>query len=168
MANLDPIGNAGLVLADQAEQIGYSTDNELTPTISGEDVALMIHAHSAQKVYPSLANGITLTGAAGAWALGVIAAIIPINTITDNFDIHSIEIEAYNANDTFEIVLYSDSGGTKEIGRVRVTRITNVGASPSVPFMCKIQLANTGIWGAVASKAGTSNTITISLRYHQY
>ena len=57
------------------------------------------HIHSAQKVYPTLADGVTLTGHATAWTLGAIVEIIPVNTITSVFDIHYLNIGAASVTD---------------------------------------------------------------------
>jgi hypothetical protein len=127
------------------------------------------HTHAAQKIYPTLANGITLTGAAGAWGLGNFAVIVPTNIILARFDIHHISLSGYNANDTFELVLYAGPDGFEvEIGRTRFTRLTNVGASPQIPMQTPIIPANTQIKGKLATLNGTSNTITISIFYHTY
>lgn len=128
---------------------------------------LEAHIHSMAKVYPTLANGEQIAAAAGAWALGNFKEIVPVNTITTDFSIHYINIEAASDSDVYEIVLYA---GTTEIGRRRVTfiDITNSQSLPSVPFMCEVQPANTQIQAKCATKGGGSDTIDISLSYHLY
>jgi hypothetical protein len=153
----------------EADVIGNKTDDESGNSIAAKAFMLDTHAHSACNVYPTLANGVTVTGAAGAWALGAFEVLVPANTITDPFDIHHINVSAYNANDTFELVLYSGADGHEvEIGRVRFTRTTNVGSPAHVPFQSPINAANTQIKAKIASQAGTSNTATISIMYHTY
>jgi hypothetical protein len=149
--------------------IGADSDTEASTTIFGRVLVLEKHIHSSAKVYPTLANGVTVTGAAGAWALGAFAVLVPANAITNDFDIHHINVAAYNANDTFELVIYSGANGAEvEIGRCRFTRLTNVGASPHIPMQTPIIPANTQIKAKIASQAGTSNTATISIQYHTY
>lgn len=149
--------------------IGGKLDDEGGSSLFAHAYTQLAHTHSAQKVYPTLANGVTITGAAGAWALGAFAVIVPANTIPNPFDIHHLNVAAYNSSDTFEIVLYSGPNGAEvEIGRVRVTRISNVGASPHVVMMTPLIAANSQIKAKVASQNGTSNTITISIIYHEY
>ena len=127
------------------------------------------HFHAIQKVYPTLANGIVVTGGVAAWALGSFAVLIPANAITDAFDIHFLNIAAYNANDTFEIQLYAGPDGSEVlVGSARVTRTTNVGASPLVHMQMPIQAPNTQIKCKVASQLGTSNFMTLSVQYHTY
>ena len=101
--------------------------------------------------------------------MGSFAVIVPANTIPSPFDIHCLNIAAVNANDTFELILYSGPNGSEaEIGRVRFTRLSNAGAAPHEPFQTPIIPANTQIKAKVASQAGTSNTCTISVMYHHY
>lgn len=125
------------------------------------------HMHSASAVYPTLANGVTITGAAGAWALGNFTEIIPVNTIAEDFDIHFINVEGASASDVYEIVLYA---GTTEIGRVRVTfiDIANSQTLPSVPIQTRIQSKNTQIQAKCANLSGGGETVTISVYYHTY
>lgn len=155
--------------AVMAEVVGQKTDDE-----SGNSLYSLLHTnfehfHSASKVYPTLANGITVTGAVGAWGLGAFVVIVPANTISSKFDIHHINVSAYNANDTFELVLYSGADGAEvEIGRVRFTRVSNVGSPPHIPFQSNLVSANSQIKAKIASQAGTSNTATVSIMYHIY
>ena len=172
-----PLGTADIAVkaknaagnTDIVDVIGQKTDDESGNSLYAYENILRKHTHSASKVYPTLANGITVTGAAGAWTLGAFAVIVPANTIPSIFDIHHINISAYNANDVFELVLYSGPDGSEvEIGRVRFTRISNVGASPHVLFISPLIAANSQIKAKIATQAGTSNTATISIMYHTY
>jgi hypothetical protein len=149
--------------------IGNKSDTHSGTSLAATSNLLRDHTHKPVKVYPTLADGVTVTGAAGAWGLGNFAVIVPDNTITSPFDIHFINVAAFNANDTFELVLYSGADASEvEIGRVRFTRITNVGAAPHIPFQTPINAANSQIKAKLASQAGTSNTATISIMYHTY
>lgn len=153
----------------QRDVIGNKDDDESGSSIFAKAHALHEHAHSKQRVYPTLANGVTVTGAAGAWALGNFAVIIPANAINAPFDIHHVNVSAYNANDTFELVFYAGADGAEvEIGRTRFTRTTNVGTPPHIPMMTVINPANSQIKAKIASQNGTSNTATISVLLHTY
>ena len=138
------------------------------PTVHNEIHVLEEHAHSLSQVYPTLAAGVTVTGAAGAWTLGSFVEIIPANTFGIDFDIHHINIEAASADDIYELVLYA---GTDLIGTVRFTISRTAGARvllPPVLFQCRIQAKNTQIQAKVASAAGGAATVTISLHVHEY
>ncbi len=125
------------------------------------------HVHSISNCYPTLAGGVTITGAAGAWTLGDFVEIVPVDTITDDFDIHYITVEGASASDTYEIVLYA---ATTEIARVRISfiDIANSMTLPSVPIQMRIQPDGTQIQAKCASSSGGSDTIKISLHYHIY
>lgn len=126
------------------------------------------HAHSESKVYPTLANGVTVTGAAGAWTLGNYAQIVPINTITTDFDIHFVTIENSSASDIFELVLYAS---TTEIGRIKIFALRNISGNVyigPVPIQTPIIRKNTQIQAKVASSSGGGDNIDISIHYHVY
>ncbi len=123
------------------------------------------HAHSPSMVYPTLANGVPLTGGA-AWTLGALVEIVPASTITDKFDIHHLSIEDLSAIEVYEIVLYYGAGDT-ECGRVRITKSTNNDGVGDIPFQTVVIPANERIRAAVATEGG-SDTATISIKYHLY
>ena len=63
------------------------------------------HIHSQNKVYPTLANGVQIAAAAGLWAPSAgFTEIIPVDTITSDFSIHHINVEAASDSDTYEDV----------------------------------------------------------------
>ena len=127
---------------------------------------LNAHIHSQGKVYPTLSDGVTVAAAAGLWALSAgFTEIIPVNTITSDFAIHYINVEAASDSDVYEIVLYA---AEVEIGRARVTfiDIANSQTLPSIPFAAEVIPANTQIQAKIATKGGGSDTIGISLAYH--
>ena len=126
------------------------------------------HVHHAAKTYPTLAAGVTVTGGAGAWGLSAgFQEIVPVDTITEPFDIHFIVVEGASVADVYEIVLYA---AEVEIGRVRVAfiDIANSQSLPSVPFQCDIMPANTQIQAKCASAGGGGDTIDVSIHYHEY
>jgi hypothetical protein len=125
------------------------------------------HIHKEARVYPTLASGVVVTGAAGAWTLGSFVEVIPASTITDDFDLHFINVEDVSATDTYEIVFYAV---TTEICRVRFSADIGVfgGALPALPTLTPLIDANTQIQAKIASAAGGSETATISLSYHTY
>lgn len=121
------------------------------------------HGHSESKCYPTLANGVAVLGGI-AWTLGNFVEIIPVNTITKDFDIHFISIEGLSAVDTYEIVLYA---AETEISRVRVARTANQDSTTQVPIQTPMLKANTQIQAKSASSGG-GDTAIISLHYHEY
>lgn len=140
-------------------------------TVSIEPYSLHLaseHIHSVAKVYPTLAAGVTVTTAAGAWTLGNYAQIVPASTIASRFDIHWINVEAASNDDTYELVLYA---ATTEIGRVRFTVSLTAGGRVLLPpmfFQCPIVAANSQIQAKLACSAGGAETVDISIHYHTY
>jgi len=124
------------------------------------------HLHSASKVYPTGAGGVTVTSG-GQWTLGNYAQVVPINTITSPFDIHFVNIEGANDDTTYELVLYA---ATTEIGRIRFTTvdIANARMFPSIPMQTPVIAANSQIQAKVMSSTVGADTVTISLYYHIY
>ncbi|MEA3225152.1 MAG: hypothetical protein U9Q07_04315 [Planctomycetota bacterium] len=123
------------------------------------------HVHGAQGVYPTLADGVSLTTNAADWVLGAIVEIIPASTITDDFDIHEVLIEDINiADKTYELVLYYGAGDV-EAGRVRFSAGTTKGGVPNGTMRTPIMPANSRLRGKLAIEDGGSKTAQISVRY---
>ena len=127
------------------------------------------HVHKPSQVYPTLAAGIQVeaTTGVGAWTLGALVEIVPVDTITLGFDIHHVCIEALSANSVYELVLYSGAGDT-EIGRVRVVKNANLDGTMNIPIQTSIVAANSRIRAAIATPADDGETMDISLFYHTY
>ncbi len=161
---IDLIGALRKLLAD----VGDNSDNHDVASLFGRLRELNEHVHSLQKVYPTLADGVTLTTAAGDWALGTMTEIIPINTITVQFDIHEVLIEDVNTQDkTYELVLYYGAGDT-ECARVRFAATSNKGGVPAQFAMTPLLPANSRMRAQIAIEDGGGKTAKISLRYHEY
>ncbi len=148
--------------------VGNNTDDHNGLTLFGRHYQQIKHMHSAQRVYPTLAAGVTLTTHATTWLLGTIAEIVPINTITSEFDIHEVLVEDVNFQDkTYELVLYYGAGDT-ECGRTRFAATSNKGGVPAVAMQTVLIPANSRIRGQLAIEDGGSKTAKVSLRYHIY
>lgn len=134
--------------------------------IEGKLVEQIEHIHSAQRVYPTLADGVTLTTAAGDWALGNFTEIIPAAAITSKFDIMEILVEDVDKTDkTYELVLYHSTGDV-ECGRARFAAASNKGGVPTVSIQTGIIPANSRVRAKLAIENGGSKIAKISIRYH--
>ena len=123
------------------------------------------HIHTPCKVYPTLASGEEVLAGAG-WALGEFKQIVPASTIGQRFDINWLCIEALDANEVFEIVLYYGASDI-ECGRVRVVKNANLDGTMNIPFQTPILPADSRIQAKVATASG-GDTATISIFYHTY
>ncbi len=155
--------------------VGNNNDGHAVLTLFGKLMQLIDHVHTAQKVYPTQSeevggnegDGVTLTTAAGNWALGTITEIIPANKVTNEFDIHEVVIEDVNTQDkTYEVVLYFGAGDT-ECGRTRFSA-GSIKGGPIAFMMTQIIPANSRIRAQLAIEDGSGKTAKISLRYHEY
>ncbi|GAG91975.1 unnamed protein product [marine sediment metagenome] len=161
---IDKTGRLRKLLTD----VGNNDDDHDGLTLFGRNEQLIEHVHSAQKVYPTLADGVTLTTAAGDWALGTFVQIIPADTVTEEWDIHEILVEDVDTKDkTYELVLYYGADDT-ECGRTRFSSSTNKGGVPNGDMQTILMPANARIRGQLAIEDGGSKTAKISLRYHTY
>ena len=122
------------------------------------------HMHSPAKVYPSLSTGITITANGTPYVLGNAANIIPLNAITDDFDIHYINVLAASNTAEYELVLYANS---VEIARKSLHRNSVPAGTSSEPIQTPIIDANAVISAKLASSSGGAS-IVISLAYHLY
>ena len=147
----DVIGNKG---------DGHNANSVYAKLHSADD-----HLHSEGDVYPTLANDVQVTGAAGAWTLGAFTEIVPINTITDDFDIHFIEVSTTSDNDVYEMHFFAVE---VLIAKIRFARTTNQVRISAKPTQTVIIPANTQIQAKLATQAGGSKTADISIQFHPY
>ena len=159
---VQPVDSAANI--DITDVIGNKLDTHDGNSIFSHAHIVEEHIHKPCQVYPTLANGVAVAGAAGVWTLGAFVEIVPITRITSQFDIHYISIEALDDNTVYEIVLYAVE---VEIGRVRVVKNAQQDGTMNIPFQCPIIPADTQIQAKSASAAGNS-VATISLFYHLY
>jgi hypothetical protein len=126
------------------------------------------HIHGNQHVYPTLADGVTVATHATDWVLGTITEIVPVDTITEDFDIHEVLFEDVSIQDkTFEIVIYY--GATDiEAGRLRVSSAVLKGSIPNGTMMTPIIPANSKVSAAIAVQDGGAKEAIVSIRYHLY
>jgi len=116
---------------------------------------------SMQAVIPTLANGVTVTGAAGAWVQGAQATIVAANNIASDFYVDGVFVEATPAaGDIGELKLYYGATPTS----FAVVRIASFGYIP-LPAKTLIP-ANSQIVAKLATKAGGSHTADISIHLH--
>ena len=145
----------------------YGGSNTTNTSLAARIKTLIEHIHKPAKCYPTLAAGVTVTADAAAWTLGAFIEIVPINTITSDFDFHYIAIEGVSAGVSYELVLYQ---ATTEIGRVRFTAvgIANNVVIPDIPIQTGMCVANAQVQAKLASSSTNADTATISTFYHTY
>lgn len=155
---------------ESSKTIGnIDTDNYLSNNIYGILENLRKYTQSVNKVYPSLADNVLVTGGTAAWELGSFVEIIPVNTITNYFNIHCMGLTYPSAVDCYQIELYSGGSGDEVlIAQVKVCRDTNQGSVSPTCIITPIIAPNTRISAKIATKGGGNDTITMALGYHEY
>jgi len=167
-----PISN-GFPLPDSsanrtsADVIGNKSDTHAGTNLMAHMVHILQDIDTASKVYPTLAAGVTVTGAAGAWTLGNFAVVVPADTITSEYSIHFVNIAEASASDTYELVFYSGADASEvEVGRIRFTRALGSQSTAPSPIKTTIIAANSQLKAKIASSGGGSDTAIISIFYH--
>lgn len=129
------------------------------------------HVHGANFIYPDKAVPVLLTSDVASW--GIVATpteIIPINTITKNFDIHWASISEISASLFGMIDLYGDDGaGWFKIGPAcDVVRTSNFARENPAPVQVPQQPANRRIGAIFSDNTTSSRTVRIKLYGHVY
>ena len=123
---------------------------------------ILDHLHGVNKVYPSLATGISPVSAGTAWTLGNFIEVVPANTITTIYDIHFIKVEGFDKTGTYCLVLYEGASDI-EVGRCRITRDSNSATFGFSPFMTPLIAANARIRAKLAHSGALAATLTFSI-----
>lgn len=123
-----------------------------------------------RKLYPSLADPITLESTAVAWEIGSKVEIIPASTITKDFVITGINIFSVSSDDVFEVIVYKGlSGSEVELGRVAYSvAVSTADMFTFIPFQTSVINANERISMAIAGKDTNSSQLRVKLQYFEY
>jgi hypothetical protein len=123
------------------------------------------HVHTVQLVRPHLADSVLVTADAAAWTYGALSNdLIAIDSMTDEFDIHWIDIKA-NGNDQYQLAIVA--GASTVIAEASFQRAVVQNVTFSFPITTPVQAIGTQIRAKVATSAG-SNTCNIKLLIHIY
>lgn len=150
--------------------IGNKTDDENGNSIYSKLYIVERHIHSPTKLYPTLVNAKVINKVnSDAWGLDADPVeVIPVNTITNPFDIHFINIGAISNLDEYELLLFKGINPVEvEIARVSFDR-SSTQTEGSIPVQTELLAANTRISAKLTSKAALSRSISIKLYYHEY
>jgi len=123
------------------------------------------HFTNPEKVYPTLANGADLVSGAD-WVLGAFTTVVAGTTITEDFHIIDVAIEACDKNAVMEVVLYAGDPDV-EIARFRFAVVGGFWGNSRYSVDTSLIAANSRIRAKVASSDGTANeaTVRISIGY---
>jgi hypothetical protein len=157
--------------------IGFFTDYVKVPFLLTDKTSIMaflrtgyFHVHGASFLYPDKADPVSLSSSAASWSQsGAIVEIIPVNTITKNFDLHFVNVSDISADLYGVIDLFSGTAGNEvKIGSVEVTRTSNFAQEGNRPLQIPQQLANTRISARFSDSTTSIRTCKIKLYGHVY
>lgn len=150
--------------------LGNKNDTHSGASLMGLQRLAEEHMHHIPLVYPLLANPITLTKAAGAWAaLPTPTEIIPASTITNDFDIHAMNVSSISAAGEYIIALYKGAALSEElIGYKPVSRSAVNAQEGQVRMATPLISANERISAAISSSNAGADTLDVKIEYHTY
>ena len=126
------------------------------------------HAHNRSRVWPTLANGITVASGAGAWALGAaFVEVMPAGTAAGHFDVHFINVEDMDTVGVYELVLYHGAADD-EYCRIRFSSSAVKDNGDGLPTISGVIAPTERIRAKVAHSAGGAAECVISIEYHVY
>ena len=165
----------GVPTADSADNntimdvIGNKTDTWEGDSIFAHVHSLDDHIQSEAKVWPTLADAVTLTATGNDWTdFGTKVEIVAASAIATAFDIHFVSVEAISATGQYEVKLWSGASGDVEIGHLSFSRTAVHSREGSQPMTTPIQPANTKIMASVASNNANADTVDVKIAYHTY
>lgn len=154
-----------------SDVVGNKTDDENGTSLYSKSYLVEKHLHGTGMIYPSLANGVTLTAVndASNWSLGALTEIVPVNTITTPYDLHQVFIESASTDTNYQINFYYGASDTYATAYY-CTR-DSVGALTFITnalTICPIIPANSRLRARVATPNNNGETITLKVFYHPY
>jgi len=148
------------------------TLNHDEDSVNGNIRAINEHIHTEQRTYPTLADGVGVDSGATNWAEGTITQVIPADTITSDFDIHFLNIEAVGDDGVYQVnVYYGDSNTFAGSIRFNVDGTGAIKPTVGLKHQTPIIPANSKVSLGLAYSKATLNgaqTIMVSLVYHKY
>ncbi len=150
--------------------IGSKDDTHDANSLYGRAHTVAEHFHKASQSYPDKTDGIAIASSDIAWGAGTglpYIEIVPASTITSDFDIHEIILEAMETNAVYQCDLYYGDGNTFA-GSSRFVRETNKTTVSGKRIQTPIIPANSKVTGKLFSSTASSDTAQVSLYYHTY
>ncbi len=142
--------------------------SDATPRILAKLDILDEHVHTPSE----LSNRVTVTADAVGGTLGVFSAdLLAAGAVTEDFDLHFVNVISFSGVDSFLLVFYQGASDT-ECGRCRVTRSAQLDSLSGRPIITGnsphgLIPANSRVRAKVASDGGGGN-IVIEVEYHPY
>ena len=148
-----------------------SSDAAVAGSLAYRVLRMYDDLYSPVSVYPTVAGGAPIVSSGVAWAMGVVAQIVPAATILNPFLIHMVTIEtltAVNIEGVYELVLYQ-GGADAEVARVRFSVFGGFFGMGVFKMPSALVPASARVRGALAfsNAAAGAATITVSIAYRE-
>lgn len=155
--------------ANMADVIGNKTDTHEGNSIYSRLDEVYDNLNNERLCYPSLANGVSVVSANADWTYGNYATVVPVSTITNDFHIIAVSIEACDRDAVFQLELYK--GAADDV--VQAVRFAvNGGFFGNQIYVLGSEEveANSQIRARLASSNGAAQiaTIAISIVYYEH
>jgi len=169
-------GDKAKKISDINENIGVKSGEVSVPFVHDVESVLAYlqtafeHNHGETFVYPKYAAPIQLTSGSGAWDTdGAIVEVVPVDTLTNNFDLHWISISEISATSNFIIDIYVGGVG-EEVLITSVDGFRNSNFIQEGPRRIQnpLQLANSRISCKLSDSTSGQITCSVKLQGHYY
>ena len=157
-----------IIQADTTYLVDTALSSPTTGSIGQKVEFIYEHITAAQKAYPTLAAGVTVTAhGTTAWALGSEAEIVAADVITTAFMIHGVAIsDVSDVTDVYELVLYYGDDDT-EFARIPFDA-NRFGGTYNLPNNSVLVPANSKVTAKLASEDGDGASCKVKLIYHEH
>jgi hypothetical protein len=148
--------------------MGFRYSGGLTVTQASQLAELSYHWETERRVYPTLTTGAAVVSANTDWVYGAYGVVVPINTITSNFTIVAVSIEACNRDAVFQLGLYK--GAADDLITACRFAVSGGFFGNQFYFLGSEEIeANSQVRARVASSNGTAQiaTLAVSVVYYE-
>jgi hypothetical protein len=164
VADADSAANVNI-----ADVIGNKLDTHQGNSIYSLLDEVYDNLNNERLCYPSLADGVTVVSGNTNWGYGAYATVVPVDTITHDFHIIAVSLEACNRDAVFQLELYK--GAADDV--VQAVRFAIAGGfwGNSVYVLGSEEVAaNSQVRARLASSNGGAQiaTIRISIVYYEH
>ena len=153
-----------------SQVIGNKNDSVIGTSLYSEAKRIDSNLHSSSKVYPPLADAITISKVnISSWGVDTTTTtVISANAITSTFNIYAVCVGAISDADQYELIIYSGAVSSEiEIARIPFDKRAYL-LETIAEVHSPIQSANARISAKLSAKGAAARSIDIKLCYQLY
>jgi hypothetical protein len=152
-----------------ADVVGNKLDTHASNSLYGRVQEVYDYLNNERLVYPTLAAGAAVVSANANWTYGAYATVVPINTITNDFHIVAVSIEACDRDAVFQLELYK--GAADDVVQAVRFAINGGFFGNQIYVLGSEEIeANSQVRARLASSNGLAQvaTVSISIVYYEH